>query len=183
MGVELMSNFSEPNIISLSMVNQSLTKGRLILSGSAIATPVVIGRSGTGALKREGDGKSPKGIWHPLMVYYRTDKVRRPLSALPIAPLEPDDGWCDAPENRNYNRFIKRPYPASSESLWREDDMYDLIVVLDHNQRPRVKHRGSAIFMHLAKPENSPTEGCIAMNKTNLLRLITVMTRQTRIII
>jgi L,D-peptidoglycan transpeptidase YkuD (ErfK/YbiS/YcfS/YnhG family) len=82
------------------------------------------------------------------------------------------DGWCDAPGDRNYNRPVRHPYPASAERLWREDELYDVLVVLGHNQRPRLRGGGSAIFMHVARPGYLPTEGCIALERGHLLALL-----------
>ncbi|GJM03495.1 MAG: hypothetical protein DHS20C08_19960 [Rhodomicrobium sp.] len=183
MGVELMSNFSEPITLRLLTLNASATNGLIQLSGSNLTFPACLGRTGKTASKREGDGKSPQGVWHPQQVYYRSDKLQRPITHLPIKPLKPNDGWCDDPDDKNYNRPVKRPYPASSEALWRQDNMYDLIVVLDHNQRPRVKNLGSAIFMHIAKPENSATEGCLAFSEPSLRRLIAKLSTTSRVII
>jgi len=89
-----------------------------------------------------------------------------------VRPIAPDDGWCDAPGDRNYNRPVRHPYPASAERLWREDGLYDIVVVLSHNVRPRVRGAGSAVFMHLARPGYRPTEGCIALKREHLLRLL-----------
>jgi L,D-peptidoglycan transpeptidase YkuD (ErfK/YbiS/YcfS/YnhG family) len=105
-------------------------------------------------------------------VLYRSDRLLRPQTRLPIAALQARNGWCDDPRDRNYNRPVRHPYPASAERLWRHDHLYDLIVVLGHNDRPRVKGRGSAIFMHVAGPGLKPTEGCIALERPHLLRLI-----------
>ncbi len=105
-------------------------------------------------------------------VLYRPDRVRRPRTRLPVRPIRPHDGWCDAPADRNYNRPVRHPYPASAERLWRADGLYDVVVVLGYNDRPRVRGRGSAIFMHVARPGYAPTEGCIALARPHLLRLL-----------
>jgi L,D-peptidoglycan transpeptidase YkuD (ErfK/YbiS/YcfS/YnhG family) len=89
-----------------------------------------------------------------------------------VRPITRSDGWCDDPTDRNYNRAVRHPYPASAERLWREDDLYDVVVVLGHNARPRVRGGGSAIFMHLARPGYTPTEGCIALRRAHLLLLL-----------
>jgi len=91
---------------------------------------------------------------------------------LPVRPIDRDYGWCDAPGDRNYNRLVRHPYPASAERLWRPDALYDVVVVLDHNVRPRVRGHGSAIFMHVARPGYAPTEGCIALRREHLLVLL-----------
>jgi L,D-peptidoglycan transpeptidase YkuD (ErfK/YbiS/YcfS/YnhG family) len=140
-----------------------------------------LGRNGRSHSKREGDGATPIGIWRPIMVLYRADRIVRPKTRLPVKPLRPDDGWCDAVGDRNYNRPVRHPYPASAERLWRDDDLYDLIVVLDHNARPRVQGAGSAIFIHLARPGYSATEGCIAFARRDLLLLLAQIGRGTRL--
>ena len=133
--------------------------------------PCVLGRAGRRARKREGDGATPLGCLRALRVLYRADRIQRPLTALPIRSIARDDGWCDAPCDRNYNRPVRHPYPASAERLWRADNLYDLIVVLDHNVRPRARRAGSAIFLHVARPDRAPTEGCIALRREHLLLL------------
>jgi L,D-peptidoglycan transpeptidase YkuD (ErfK/YbiS/YcfS/YnhG family) len=96
----------------------------------------------------------------------------RPRTPLPARPLRPSDGWCDEPRDRNYNRFVRHPYPASAERLWRQDCLYDLIVILAHNFRPRLRGGGSAIFLHVASPGYSPTAGCVALQRNHLMALI-----------
>lgn len=105
-------------------------------------------------------------------VLYRPDRVQRPRTGLPLAVIATTDGWCDAVGDRNYNRKVAHPYPASAEALWRADGLYDVVVVLAHNRRPRVRGRGSAIFLHVARPGHLPTEGCIALARPDLLRLL-----------
>ena len=134
--------------------------------------PCALGRAGCRVRKREGDGATPIGHWRLRAVLYRPDRVQRPRTHLPVRAIRPCDGWCDAPADRNYNRPVRHPYPASAERLWRADGLYDIVVVLDCNDRPRVRGRGSAIFMHVAKPGYAPTEGCIALARAHLLRLL-----------
>jgi L,D-peptidoglycan transpeptidase YkuD (ErfK/YbiS/YcfS/YnhG family) len=145
---------------------------RGIVKLGGVAFPCALGRSGRRALKREGDGATPVGCWRVERVLYRADRVRRPATRLSARRLAPADGWCDAPADRNYNRPVKHPYPASAERLWRDDGLYDVIVVLSHNARPRVRGGGSAVFMHVARPAYAPTEGCIALRLDHLLRLL-----------
>jgi L,D-peptidoglycan transpeptidase YkuD (ErfK/YbiS/YcfS/YnhG family) len=134
--------------------------------------PCALGRAGSRVRKREGDGATPVGLWKLRAVLYRSDRVRRPRTPLPVRTIGPHDGWCDAPADRNYNRRVSHPYSASAERLWRADELYDIVVVLDYNIRPRVCGRGSAIFIHVAKPGYAPTEGCIALSRERLLRLL-----------
>jgi L,D-peptidoglycan transpeptidase YkuD (ErfK/YbiS/YcfS/YnhG family) len=111
-------------------------------------------------------------------IYYRPDRLRRPRSVLPVSPLCPGLGWCDAPGDRNYNRPVRLPYLASAETLWREDGLYDLIAVLDYNISRRGHGRGSAIFVHVVRPGFLPTAGCIALKREHLLRLLAALPRK-----
>ena len=122
--------------------------------------------------KREGDGASPAGIWPIRKVLYRPDRGAAPRSALSVEPIAPDDGWCDDPDDRAYNRPVKLPYPARAEAMWREDGVYDLVVVLGHNDDPPVAGLGSAIFLHLAREDFSPTHGCVAVARADLEALL-----------
>ena len=106
------------------------TRGWLCLGG--LTVPCALGRSGRTALKREGDGATPTGIFHLKRVFFRGDRAPRPRTALPTGVLKPCDGWCDAAGDRNYNRPVRHPYPASAEAMWRQDGLYDVVVVLDY---------------------------------------------------
>lgn len=105
-------------------------------------------------------------------VFYRPDRVTMPRTGLPVSALHAGLGWCDEPGDANYNRIVPLPYAGSHERLWRTDHLYDVIVVLGYNDLPRSHGRGSAIFMHLARPDYSPTEGCIAFALPDLLRIL-----------
>lgn len=142
-----------------------------------------IGRSGRRAMKREGDGATPVGRFAVLAVYWRPDRTRRPVAPCPVIPIHPNLGWCDAPADRNYNRPVRLPYPASTERMWRDDGLYDLVVVIDHNRRPRIRGHGSAIFLHVARDGLLPTEGCIALPLPKLRRLLTFLARGAHILI
>jgi len=111
----------------------------------------------------EGDGITPVGAFPVREVFYRADRIPRPDTRLLLRAIEKDDGWCDAPDDPNYNRLVKLPYPASAESMWREDHLYDLVAVLGYNDRPVVPGKGSAIFLHIARPDYSATHGCVAL--------------------
>jgi L,D-peptidoglycan transpeptidase YkuD (ErfK/YbiS/YcfS/YnhG family) len=124
--------------------------------------------------KREGDGASPAGRWPLRRVLYRPDRRAAPETALPVEALSEGDGWCDAPDDPAYNRPVRLPYPASAEALWRDDGVYDLIVVLGHNDDPVVAGAGSAIFLHLARANYAPTQGCVALSVEDLERLLRV---------
>lgn len=124
--------------------------------------------------KREGDGASPLGIWPIRYVFYRPDRLFPPETALNVVPLSPDDGWCDDPSSPFYNQHVKLPFAPSHEKLWRDDHVYDLIVVLGHNDDPPVSGMGSAIFAHLARPDYSGTEGCVAMKLEDMQAFLRV---------
>ncbi len=151
-------------------LSPSATRGVLLAAGRAF--PCALGRSGRKVLKREGDGATPTGVFRLESVYYRPDRCPRPRTALPLQTMSKADGWCDAPADRNYNRRVRHPYPASAEALWRSDGLYDVVVVLDCNRRPRIRNRGSAIFIHVARPGFTPTEGCIALRRPDLMRIL-----------
>ena len=124
--------------------------------------------------KREGDGAGPIGAWPLRRVLYRPDKGPPPKTGLPIEAIRPEDGWCDAPSDPAYNRPVTLPYPASAERMWRDDGLYDLVVVLGCNDDPPRPGKGSAIFLHLAKPDYSPTEGCVAVARADMEALLAV---------
>jgi L,D-peptidoglycan transpeptidase YkuD (ErfK/YbiS/YcfS/YnhG family) len=143
--------------------------------------PVTLGRGGILVNKREGDGGTPSGIFRPIRLWWRADRLARPRTALPVRPIRDDDAWCEDPADRRYNRPIRRDSAAEGDRLWRSDHLYDLIVEIDHNTRPRVAGRGSAVFVHVARPDRGPTAGCVALNRPNLLRLLEKIGPKTRI--
>lgn len=124
--------------------------------------------------KREGDLCSPIGRWPLRRVFFRPDRLEAPKTALPIAPLSPRMGWCDAPNDTSYNREVTLPHPASAEQLWRDDGVYDILVILGHNDDPVRPGLGSAIFWHLAWPDYRPTEGCVAIALVDMLDALAV---------
>ena len=128
-----------------------------------------IGPGGIALKGGEGDGITPRGIYPIREIFYRADRITKPETVLPLRAIEKDDGWCDAPADPNYNRLVKLPYPASAEQMWRDDHLYDLVAVLGYNDDPVVPGEGSAIFLHLAKPDYAPTHGCVALNHDDTL--------------
>lgn len=144
--------------------------GRVVWPGGEARC--ALGRGGIRADKREGDGGTPVGRFPLRRVLWRSDRLDRPDTGLPADPIAPDDGWCDAPADPAYNRPVKRPHPSSHEALWREDGVYDVIVVMGHNDDPVVPGHGSAVFLHVARPDWTPTEGCVALALPDLLRLL-----------
>jgi len=147
----------------------------------ANAWPCALGPAGIRALKREGDGATPVGSFAPRRVLYRADRVAAPKTDLPVAALAPEDGWCDDPADPAYNRQVRLPYPARHERLWRDDGIYDVIVILGHNDAPPVPGRGSAIFLHVAQPDYAPTQGCIALARADLLAFLAAVDDSTQV--
>ncbi|HEY1507092.1 MAG TPA: L,D-transpeptidase family protein [Stellaceae bacterium] len=142
-----------------------------------------LGRGGISAQKREGDGATPIGAFLMQRLLFRPDRETRPATVLPSAAISPADGWCDAPSDKAYNRPVHLPYPASAENLWRDDHLYDLLIVLAYNDGPVVPGRGSAIFLHLAAPDFAPTAGCVALGRDDLLTVIAAADRGSRVIV
>jgi L,D-peptidoglycan transpeptidase YkuD (ErfK/YbiS/YcfS/YnhG family) len=128
-----------------------------------------VGRGGIAEKRGEGDGITPQGVWPLRQLYYRADRIAAPHCILTPTPIRPDDGWCDAPGDANYNRLVALPYGASHEQMWRFDHIYDLVLVIGYNDEPVVAGKGSAIFLHLARPGFSPTEGCVALGLDDAL--------------
>lgn len=157
------------------------TRGRLVAGG--LVLPCALGRAGVGRDKREGDGATPAGRFAPLQAFWRGDRGPRPQALLPLRAIRPGDGWCDAPRDRNYNRPVRLPYPASAEEMRRDDGLYDLVVDLSANRGPILKGRGSAIFLHCAKPGFPPTAGCVALEPRALRRLLPRLSPRTRFVI
>ena len=127
-----------------------------------------VGRGGIRADKSEGDGATPRALLPLRRVLYRADRLPPPRCAVPVEPLAPSDGWCDDPADAAYNRPVTLPHPARHEEMWRADHVYDIVGVLGWNDAPVARGRGSAIFLHLARPDYAPTEGCIALSLPDL---------------
>ena len=128
--------------------------------------------------KQESDGKTPIGTFKILSLYYRSDRVELPItSAIPYIPIQPNMGWCDAPEDTAYNQQVNLPFLSSHEILWRQDSLYDLLFVLDYNLGPVIAGKGSAIFLHIAPTPEQPqvTEGCIALSLEHCMKIITML--------
>jgi L,D-peptidoglycan transpeptidase YkuD (ErfK/YbiS/YcfS/YnhG family) len=151
----------------------TLSTGRGTLAWGEREVACTLGRGGTRADKREGDGATPIGRFAFRRLLWRPDRfAAAPRTRLPARALTPEDGWCDWPEDPNYNLQIRLPYPARHERLWRDDALYDLIVVIGHNDDPVVPHAGSAVFMHIARDDGGPTDGCIGLARGDLLELL-----------
>jgi L,D-peptidoglycan transpeptidase YkuD (ErfK/YbiS/YcfS/YnhG family) len=150
----------------------------LISVGSGVVFPCALGRGGISAMKREGDGATPLAAMRILSGYVRERSFAR-RSRLPLERISADLGWCEVPQDRNYNRPVRIPYGASHETMLREDGLYDACIVLDWNIRPRRRGCGSAIFFHLARPGFQPTAGCVAVSRAVMARLLPLLSRQT----
>ncbi len=145
--------------------------------------PVALGRGGIIANKREGDGGTPSGIFRPRRLWWRADRYPRPQTRLPIRAIGPEDAWCEEPASRHYNRPVRLSPGDGGDRLRRDDHLYDFIIEIDHNVAPRVAGRGSAVFLHLARPDFSPTAGCVSMTRPAMLQLLRQIGPHTKIII
>ena len=143
-----------------------------LLHFRALTFRAAIGRGGVRADKQEGDGATPAFAMKLRRVLYRADRVKRPACSVPVEPLSPQDGWCDDPADQRYNQFVRLPYTGHHEELWRRDPVYDVIGVLGWNDSPVQRGRGSAIFLHVARADYAPTEGCVALALPDLLALL-----------
>jgi len=144
--------------------------GRLVFAGEIFRA--ALGRGGVRADKAEGDGATPSGLLPLRRIFYRADRLGKPRALVPVEPTAPTDGWCDDPQHRDYNTRITLPHGARHERLWRDDALYDICAVLGWNDAPVVHGRGSAIFLHVARPDYQPTEGCIALSVRDLLAVL-----------
>jgi L,D-peptidoglycan transpeptidase YkuD (ErfK/YbiS/YcfS/YnhG family) len=151
------------------------------LTAGPLRLPVALGRSGIKADKREGDGATPAGRFRLVRVWWRSDRLLRPQTRLPVRAIADTDGWCEQPADRRYNRPIRLLPGQPGDRLRRTDALYDIVVEIDHNCRPRVAGRGSAVFIHVARPHLAPTAGCIALPAAALRRLLTRLGPATRI--
>jgi len=145
--------------------------------------PVALGRGGVRANKREGDGGTPRGSFRPVRVWWRADRLLRPPTSLPSRRIGRRDAWCEDPDDRRYNRPFRRSATEPGDRLWRDDRLYDMLIEIDHNTHPRVAGRGSAVFIHVARPGYAPTAGCVALTARDLRKLLVRLGRKTRITI
>src|SRR5215510_11533985 len=159
----------------------SRTRG--VLLAGRIAIPVVLGRTGIRANKREGDGATPRGRFRLRQLWWRADRNPRPRTFLPTRRIDPHIAWCEDASDRRYNRPFRRSANEPGDRLWRDDRLYDFIIEIDHNTRPRIAGRGSAVFIHVARPNRRPTAGCVALATPDLRRLLKSLGPRTRIAI
>jgi L,D-peptidoglycan transpeptidase YkuD (ErfK/YbiS/YcfS/YnhG family) len=153
-----------------------------VLRRGALLVPCALGRAGVRADKREGDGATPSGSFALRRLWYRADRLDvPPTRGLPVRMIHREDGWCDDSDSAEYNRPVALPHPARHERLWRDDALYDLVVELGYNDGPIVPGAGSAIFLHVARADYGPTEGCVAVARADLLRLLAETGPDTRL--
>jgi L,D-peptidoglycan transpeptidase YkuD (ErfK/YbiS/YcfS/YnhG family) len=153
------------------------------LIAGRLTVPVALGRAGIKANKREGDGATPRGRFRLKRLWWRADRSPRPQTLLPVRRITPQDAWCEDPADRRYNQPMRLQGGEAGDRLRREDRLYDLVVELDHNTRPRIAGRGSAVFLHVARPGFGPTAGCVAMRDRALRRLLQCSRQGTQIAI
>ena len=138
-----------------------------------------VGKLGFSKNKREGDNKTPIGVFNLGEIYYRKDRIKKITSKLKIISIQKNMGWCDDPYSKHYNKLVKFPFKYSAEKLYRKDSTYDIILVLNYNLNPIRKGKGSAIFIHIAKKNYKKTLGCIAVNKKDLKKIIKKINKST----
>jgi L,D-peptidoglycan transpeptidase YkuD (ErfK/YbiS/YcfS/YnhG family) len=140
-----------------------------------------LGKAGIGVKKIEGDNVTPRGIFKITKIYYRSDKIKNIKTSLKKIEIKKDMGWCDDPNSNFYNKEIKLPSKFSHEKLYRKDNLYDLLAVLDYNMNPVIKRKGSAIFIHIASKSYKKTKGCIALKKKHLIKILSQIKKTTKI--
>tara|TARA_B100000941_G_C28238582_1_gene415267 strand:- start:134 stop:634 length:501 start_codon:yes stop_codon:yes gene_type:complete len=142
-----------------------------------------LGKRGIGLKRKEGDLITPKGTFRVKYILYRKDRIKKISTILKRIEIKKNTGWCNDPSSKEYNKLIKLPSVYSFEKLYKKDNIYDIILVLNYNMNPIVKNKGSAIFIHIAKNNYKKTEGCVALKKVHLLRIIKDLKKNTKIII
>jgi L,D-peptidoglycan transpeptidase YkuD (ErfK/YbiS/YcfS/YnhG family) len=142
-----------------------------------------IGKRGITSNKKEGDKKTPKGKFSLKYIFYRKDRIQKLKTILPKKIIRKNMGWCDDTRSKSYNKLIRLPFKGSAEKLWLRSKIYDVIIVIDYNLKPTIKYKGSAIFLHIAKENYTYTSGCIAINKKDMLFLISKIKNKTKIIL
>ena len=140
-----------------------------------------IGKAGIGEKKIVGDNITPKGTYKIIKIYYRKDRIKELVSQIKLIKIKKNMGWCDDPKSKKYNRLIYLPTKYSHEKLYRRDNIYDVILVLNYNMKPTIRYKGSAIFIHVARKKFPPTKGCIALEKNNLIKLVLKIQKNTKI--
>lgn len=175
------SNLKHCFLQNIDIRRSALSKNQAILCAGKQYFRCAIGKNGMSAFKREGDGKTPIAKMRIISGFQKPTRRIRPACSVVIKIMGLKDGWCDEANDRNYNRPVKLPYPASCETMLRKDCLYNIGFILDYNIRPRQKNRGSAIFFHLARENYSGTQGCIALSQRDMLRLLPFLSTKTRL--
>ncbi len=170
-----------PHAIVIRRAPGDPRQGRVALAHGVVRA--ALGRGGVAALKHEGDGTTPLGRFPVRAVLYRADRVTRPRALFLLRAIRSDDAWSEDPADRGYNRLVKASSRPGNDRLRRDDHLYDVILVLGFNDRPRVRGRGSAIFIHLARQGYAPTAGCIGMSRHDLLMLLGQLRRGSEIVV
>ena len=142
-----------------------------------------IGKRGITHNKKEGDRKTPRGIFKINSIFYRKDRIGDLKTSIKKRIIKKNMGWCDDPGSKHYNKLIKFPFKKSAEKLWLKSKIYDVLIVIDYNLKPVSVSKGSAIFLHVAKKNYSPTKVCVAINKKDILFLISRINYKTKLII
>jgi L,D-peptidoglycan transpeptidase YkuD (ErfK/YbiS/YcfS/YnhG family) len=140
-----------------------------------------LGKSGIGDKEIEGDNVTPRGIYKIVKIYYRKDRIKKITSKFKLIEITKIMGWCNDIKSKKYNQLIKLPTKYSHEKLYRNDNVYDLILVLNYNMKPTIKNKGSAIFIHITRENYQSTQGCIALKKNNLVKLISKINKNIKI--
>jgi L,D-peptidoglycan transpeptidase YkuD (ErfK/YbiS/YcfS/YnhG family) len=140
-----------------------------------------LGKAGIGNKKEEGDNITPKGTFKVIKIYYRKDRIKKLISQLRPIQIKKNMGWCDDPSSKFYNRLIKLPSASSYEKLYRKDNLYNIIIVLNYNMKPIIKGKGSAIFIHVTKKNYKTTQGCLALKQKDLITLVGMFKKNQKI--
>ena len=157
-----------------------IVKNKFLIYGD-YKVKCAICKRGISSSKKEGDLTSPRGKFKIKGLFYRKDRIKKLKTKLKKIPIIKNMGWCDDPRSKQYNKLVKLPYSQTTEKLYRKDNIYDLILVLNYNMNPVKKNKGSAIFIHVAKKKMTPTKGCVAVNKIELLKLLKLIKKKTLI--
>ena len=152
-----------------------------ILSYGNYKVKCAVGKRGIGIKLKEGDLITPKGIYKITKIFIRKDRIKNLRTKIKTFPIKKNMGWCNDPNSKSYNKLIKYPFNSTFEKLCRKDNIYDVVVVLNYNMKPIVRNKGSAVFLHISKKNYSPTEGCIAINKPHIKKLLTLISKSTKV--
>jgi L,D-peptidoglycan transpeptidase YkuD (ErfK/YbiS/YcfS/YnhG family) len=171
----------ETSLRRLTVRRKPAQASRAVLVAGPLLLPAALGRGGIKANKREGDGATPRGTFRLKQLWWRADRHPRPATLLPVRQIHAADGWCEDPRDRHYNQPVTIAPQSNADRLRRQDNLYDFIIEIDHNTRPRVAGRGSAVFIHVARAGFAPTAGCIALKFGTLRRLLARLGPRTRI--